>query len=136
MGDIFASAFEGMSSGWTGERLVRVRPDLEVGSALARVHLGVHVADDRVGERVVERFELGHGADVDHLVDGRHQRDDRPRHGRDLAAPDAAAHDDDLRLDVAAVVVTPVIRPLRTSSPVTSVLAKLCSAPSSIAFSR
>ena len=45
--------------------------------------------------------ELGHGADVDHLVHGGRQRDVRAGHAADLRAPDAAGDHDRVGLDLA-----------------------------------
>ena len=52
--------------------------------------------------RALETLELRDRADVHHLVDRWRQRDHRTGHLRDARAPDAAAHHDRVRPDVAA----------------------------------
>ena len=64
------------------DRPVRVRPDLQADAVLALVHQRVHVADDRELDVPCRAGEPRHGPDVDHLVDGRRQRDRRAGHAR------------------------------------------------------
>src|ERR1019366_49287 len=83
------------------DRTVRVGADFEVAAVLALVHVGVHVANDRVGnlaDRVREEWDR---PDADHLVHDRRQRDRGAGHARDAWAPHAAANGDDVGVDVA-----------------------------------
>ena len=84
------------------DRPVRVGADLEADAVLALVHEDVHVAHDRELDRLGRGLEARHGADVDHLVHGRRERDVRAGHARDARAPDAAGDHERLGLDVAA----------------------------------
>ena len=84
------------------DRAVGVRADLEADAVLALVHEHVHVAHDRELDRARRRLEPRHRADVDHLVDGRRERDVRSGHLREQRAPHAACDHDDLGLDHAA----------------------------------
>ena len=84
------------------DRAVGVRADLEPAAVLALVHVRVHVAHDRELDRALGAGEVRHRADVDHLVDGRRERDRRAGHARQARAPDAAGDHHDVGLDVAA----------------------------------
>ncbi len=57
------------------DRPVRVRADLHVAAVLALVAVGVHVADDRVGDLADRVGEHRDRPDADHLVDRRGERD-------------------------------------------------------------
>ena len=83
------------------DRPVRVRADLHVAAVLALVHVGVHVADDRVGDLAVRVGEQRDRADADHLVHGRGEREPGTGHPGDPRRPHAAADDHVVRLDLA-----------------------------------
>ncbi len=84
------------------DRAVCVGPDLEPRALLALVHVDVHVAHDRVLDHARGLGEPGRRPDVDHLVHRRGERDRGAGHGGDQRAPDAAADDDRVGLDVTA----------------------------------
>ncbi len=84
------------------DRPVRVRADLEVTASLALVHVGVHVSHDRKLDVTLRAGEPRYRSDVDHLVDGRRQRNSRSGHSRNARAPNAASDDNGFGLDVAA----------------------------------
>ncbi len=79
-----------------------VRAHLEADAVLALVHEDVHVADDRVFDRLGRLLEDLDGAVVGHLVDDRGERDPRAGHLGQERGPDAACDDDVLGLDGAA----------------------------------
>ena len=81
------------------DRAVRVRADLEADPVLALVHEDVHVADDRVLDRLARLLEPRHRPDVDHLMHHRHERDPRAGHLREQRAPDTARNHDRLGRD-------------------------------------
>ena len=83
------------------DRAVRVGADLHVAAVLALVHVGVHVADDRVGDLARRVGEQGDRADADHLVHGRGQRQPGPGHPGDPRRPDPAADHHVIRLNLA-----------------------------------
>ena len=83
------------------DRSVRVGADLEVAPGLAFVHVGVHVADDRMLDVTFGAAKARHRSDVDHLVHRRGQRDARPCHPRHSRAPHPAGDGDCLGFDVA-----------------------------------
>ena len=106
------------------DRPVRVGADLEARALLALVHVGVHVADDRVLDQPLGVGEPRRRADVDHLVDHRRERDRGAGHARDPRAPHAAGDHDPVGVDVAAGGAHALTRPPSTSMPSTSVLAE------------
>ncbi len=79
-----------------------IRADLEAAPVLALVHVRVHVADDRELDHALRVLEMRHGADVDHLVHGRRERNRGTGHACDARAPHAAADDDEVGRDIAA----------------------------------
>ena len=85
------------------DRPVGVRADLHVAAVLALVAVGVHVADDRVGDLADGVGQHRDGPDADHLVDRRGERDRRAGHLREPRAPDAGRDDHDVGLEVALV---------------------------------
>ena len=85
------------------DRPVGVAADLHRAGRLALVAERVHVPDDRVADLVVGLDQHVDGADVGHLVHGRHQRDVGVGHVGDAVRPHAAGDDDVLGLDRALV---------------------------------
>jgi len=85
------------------DRAVRVRPDLQVGAALALVHQRVHVPDDRERDLRAGALELRDGAHVDHLVHRGGQRDGGAGHAGEARAPHPAGEHHELGVDVPAV---------------------------------
>ena len=71
--------------GVQGDRAVCVGTDLEARPLLALVHVGVHVADDRVLDQLRGVGEARRRPDVDHLVHHRRERDRRAGHAGDAA---------------------------------------------------
>ena len=82
-------------------RAVGVRAHLHVASVLALVHVRVDVAHDRVLDLPRRAGKQRDGADADHLVDDRGERDGGAGHRRQPWAPHSAADGDDVGLDVA-----------------------------------
>ena len=82
------------------DRPVGVRPDLEVAAGLPLVHVGVHVAHDRVLDVRLRPPEPRDWPDVDHLMHGGRERDARARHAGQARAPHATRDGDGLGLDV------------------------------------
>ena len=80
-----------------------VGADLQARAVLTLVHVGVHVADDRVLKVALGVGEHRDGADVLHLVHRRGERDLRTGHGGELAAPAAGGDDDVVSVDGALV---------------------------------
>ena len=85
------------------DRAMGVGADLQACAVLALVHVGVHVADDRVLNVALGIGKHGDGADVLHLMDGGGEGDLSARHRGDLAAPAAAGDDDVLAVDGALI---------------------------------
>ena len=82
---------------------VGVGPHLHGAGCLAFVHVGVHVPHDREADLRPGLLEDRDGPHVDHLVDGRGERDRGPRHPGDPGAPHPAGHQHVVRLDPALV---------------------------------
>ena len=99
VGESAASSIDGISSGscrierWAYEPISRPTPSWRsyMNTSMSRT-IGNSIA-------FVRRLEARHRADVDHLVDGRRERDVRAGHAREQRAPDAAGDHDGLRLD-------------------------------------
>ncbi len=85
------------------DRPVGVGADLHRPGGLALVAEGVHVTDDRIADLVAGGLEDLQRADVDHLMDGRRQRDGRPGHLGDPGAPHSTRHHHVVGFDPAAI---------------------------------
>ncbi len=85
--------------GLDDDRAVGVGADLQVAAVLALVHVGVHVAHDRVDDLADGVGEERYRADADHLMHDRGQWDRGAGHRSDARAPHATAHRHDTGLN-------------------------------------
>ena len=89
--------------GTVEDRPVGIGPDLHRPGCLALVHVGVHVADDREADFRTRGLQHRDGSDVDHLVDGRRERDGGPGHAGHPGTPHPAGDHQVFGLDPAPV---------------------------------
>ena len=89
-----------------------VGADLQVSAGLPLVHVGVHIAHDRVLDVRLRAAEAGDRPDVDHLVHRGRERDPRAGHAGQARAPDTACDRDHVGLHVAVRRAHPLDAPV------------------------